>query len=77
MCLPGSPPVKRVDHFESQRTRKDGRLVDVSVTVSPIQDDHGIVVGASAVARDISARKLAEARQLKADEYLRSWSISR
>jgi PAS domain S-box-containing protein len=63
---------ERVDHFEAQRTRKDGILVDVSVTVSPIQDDDGVVVGVSAVARDISARKLAEARQRAADEYLRT-----
>jgi PAS domain S-box-containing protein len=63
---------QRPDHYETQRTRKDGTVVDVSVTVSPIPDDHGIVVGASAVARDISARKRAEARQLETDEYLQT-----
>jgi PAS domain S-box-containing protein len=57
----------RVDHYETQRTHKDGTLVDVSVTVSPIQDEHGVVVGASAVARDISSRKHAEAAQRAAD----------
>ena len=63
---------ERVDHYESQRTRKDGTVVDISITASPITDAHGIVVGASAVARDISARKRAEARQRKTDEYLRT-----
>ena len=63
---------ERPDHYETQRTRKDGTVVDVSVTVSPIQDDHGITVGASAVARDISARKSAEARQLETDKYLQT-----
>jgi two-component system cell cycle sensor histidine kinase/response regulator CckA len=63
---------QRVDHFECQRTRKDGALVDVSVTVSPIRDAEGVVVGASAVARDIGARKRAEARQHATDAYLRT-----
>ncbi|MET0494766.1 MAG: PAS domain S-box protein [Actinoplanes sp.] len=62
----------RVDHYETQRTRKDGTLVDVSLTVSPIRDDQGVVVGASAVARDITARKRAEERQRETDEYLRT-----
>lgn len=52
----------RVDHFETVRMRKDGRLIDVSVTISPIQDRRGVVVGASKIARDITARKLLEAR---------------
>jgi PAS domain S-box-containing protein len=63
---------ERVDHYESQRTHRDGTLVDVSVGLSPILDDHDVVVGVSAVARDISLRKRAEARQLKVDEYLRT-----
>ncbi|MDT5036732.1 MAG: hypothetical protein QOE03_1917 [Micromonosporaceae bacterium] len=62
---------QRVDHYETQRTHKDGALVDVSVTVSPIQDDNGTVVGASAVARDVRARKRAEARQKTIDERTR------
>jgi len=63
---------ERPDHYETRRTRKDGAVVDVSVTVSPILDDHGAVVGASAVARYISARKHAEARQRETDEYLQT-----
>ena len=57
---------EKVDHFETVRLRKDGRLVDVSVTISPIRDEHGAIVGASKIARDITLRKLAEARLLLA-----------
>jgi len=53
-----------VRHFETERVRKDGQLVDISVTVSPIKDAGGRVVGASKVARDISERKKAEAALL-------------
>jgi PAS domain S-box-containing protein len=45
---------ERVDHFETIRQRKDGQLVDVSVTISPIRDAQGTIVGASKVARDIT-----------------------
>jgi two-component system CheB/CheR fusion protein len=51
---------EKVDHFETVRRRKDGSLVDVSVTVSPIRDANGVVVGASKIARDITQRRLAE-----------------
>jgi PAS domain S-box-containing protein len=51
---------ERVHHFETVRVTKDGRLIDVSLTVSPILDSTGRVVGASKVARDITDRKLAE-----------------
>jgi len=50
-----------VRHFETVRQRKDGQLVDISVTVSPTKDAGGRVVGASKIARDISERKRAEA----------------
>src|SRR5258706_7598434 len=50
-----------VDHFETVRRRKDGTLVDVSITVSPIRDASGAIVGASKIARDITARKRIEA----------------
>lgn len=52
---------ERVDHFETVRLRKDGSEVQVSVTISPIRDRTGKIVGASKVARDISERKLFEA----------------
>lgn len=51
-----------VRHFETVRVRKDGTLLDVSVTVSPIKDPEGRIVGASKVVRDITERKRAEAK---------------
>lgn len=48
---------ERVDHFETLRMRKDGRLLDISATISPIKNDLGRVVGASKVARDITDLK--------------------
>jgi len=51
---------ERVHHYETQRIRKDGRRIDVSLTVSPIHDGDGNVVGASKIARDITDRKRAE-----------------
>jgi PAS domain S-box-containing protein len=49
-----------MEHFETLRQTKDGRLIDVSVTVSPIKDASGKVVGVSKVSRDITERKAAE-----------------
>jgi PAS domain S-box-containing protein len=49
-----------VEHFETVRTRRDGRKIDVSVTISPVRDNNGVIVGASNVARDITERKRAE-----------------
>jgi PAS domain S-box-containing protein len=46
-----------VDHFETKRLHKNGRLIDVSLTISPIRNEDGIVVGASKIARDITAQK--------------------
>ena len=48
------------DHFETVRIRKDGQKIDVSVTISPLRDNQGRIVGASKIARDITDRKLAE-----------------
>jgi PAS domain S-box-containing protein len=69
-----------VEHFETVRVRKDGTKIDVSVTISPIRDGKGVIVGASKVARDITERKRAEealagqAEELsrQADELIRS-----
>jgi PAS domain S-box-containing protein len=55
----------RIQQLETEHVRKDGALIGVSVTLCPIRDDDGKVVGASAVARDITARKQAE-QQMKA-----------
>ncbi len=52
---------ERVDHFETVRRAKDGQLLNISLTVSPIRDRSGKIVGASKVARDITERKRAEA----------------
>jgi PAS domain S-box-containing protein len=60
---------QRVDHFETVRVTKDGALIDVSVNLSPIRAADGRVLGISKIARDISARKAAEAR-LRAHERL-------
>jgi PAS domain S-box-containing protein len=50
-----------VDHFETVRQRKDGSFLDISLTVSPIRDETGRVIGASKIARDISERKRLDA----------------
>ncbi len=54
---------QRIDHFETVRAGKDGRLIELSITVSPIRDATGAIIGASKVARDISERKRAEETQ--------------
>ena len=63
-----------VEHFETVRRRKDGRLIDVSLTVSPIRTPDGRVIGASKIARDITERKLlrqaAEEASRAKDEFL-------
>ena len=58
-----------IDPFETVRSTKDGRLIDVSVTISPIRDIHGEISGASKIARDITEAKRAadQIRQLNAD----------
>ena len=50
---------ERIDHYETVRRRKDGTLIDISLTVSPIMDAEGRVLGASKIARDISERRKA------------------
>jgi PAS domain S-box-containing protein len=56
-----------IDHFETVRQRKDGTLIEVSITVSPLRDSLGRVVGASKIARDITAQREAQRRK---DEFL-------
>ncbi|HYZ84742.1 MAG TPA: PAS domain S-box protein [Bryobacteraceae bacterium] len=55
---------ERVDHYETQRRTKDGKVLDVSLTVSPIRNSAGEIIGASKIARDISDRKQLEAATL-------------
>jgi PAS domain S-box-containing protein len=59
-----------VDHYETVRQRKDGSMIDISLTVSPIKDAAGRIVGASKIARDVSGRKRAEAERLQAEAEL-------
>jgi PAS domain S-box-containing protein len=54
---------ERVEHFETQRLTKDHRLLDLSITVSPIKNKQGQIIGASKIARDISEKKQEEARK--------------
>lgn len=61
----------KVDHFETVRLTKDGRLIDVSVTISPIRNQAGEIVGASKVARVITERKLAELALKESERHLR------
>src|SRR4029077_13387478 len=60
---------ERIEHYETVRRRKDGEMVDVSITISPVYDSSGTITGASAIARDISDRRRTEAeiRRLNAD----------
>jgi PAS domain S-box-containing protein len=72
---------KRVDHFETIRKTKDGRLVEVSVTISPVRDAEGHIIGASKIARDITLQKqtqreLEQANREK-DELLQSERAAR
>ena len=62
---------ERVDHFETVRVRKDGEALDVSLSVSPVRDASGRIVGASTIARDITEQKrLREALTQRAKEIL-------
>ena len=51
---------RRVEHYETHRRRKDGRIIDVALTVSPVRNAAGEIIGASKIARDITERKLGE-----------------
>jgi PAS domain S-box-containing protein len=59
---------RRVEHFETIRLTKGGALIDVSLTVSPVKDAHGVVIGASKILRDISTRKRMERSLLQAEK---------
>jgi PAS domain S-box-containing protein len=54
---------ERIEHYETNRRRKDGSLIAISLTISPIKNLEGRIVGASKIARDITERKHAEARE--------------
>src|SRR5512146_2402196 len=58
---------ERIDHYETRRMRKDGTTVEVSLTISPMKDASGRVIGSSKTARDISERKRAEAALIQSE----------
>jgi len=51
---------ERVEHFETKRITKDGKLLDISLTISPVKDSKGKIIGISKIARDITEQKIAE-----------------
>ena len=63
---------ERIEHFETQRRRKDGEIIDVSLTASPLWDAAGRLVGASKVARDITATKRAQGALAEREAHLQS-----
>ncbi|MBZ5582569.1 MAG: PAS domain S-box protein [Acidobacteriia bacterium] len=65
---------QRVDHFETERVRKDGRTVQVSLTISPIKDRGGRILGASHIARDVSQRRALE-QHLRQTQKLESLGV--
>lgn len=63
---------ERIEHFETRRRRKDGKIIDVSLTASPLRDGFGRLVGASKVARDITAAKYSENALAEREAHLQS-----
>ena len=61
---------ERVEHFETRRQRKDGKVIDVSLTISPIRSSEGVIVGASKIARDITEQKAALRKLAETHEQL-------
>jgi PAS domain S-box-containing protein len=59
---------ERIEHFETVRRAKDGRRLDVSLSISPVRDETGKIIGAAKILRDISARKALEASLLQAEK---------
>jgi len=66
-----------IEHFETTRVRKDGKLIFVSLAISPIKDSSGKIVGASSVARDITERRQAEQKIQKLNEELEQRVVAR
>jgi PAS domain S-box-containing protein len=70
---------QRIEHFESVRVTKDGRLIDVSLTISPVRDAAGRIIGASKIARDVTQQKRAEQRlreEFEVSETLREVGVA-
>jgi PAS domain S-box-containing protein len=62
----------RVDHFETVRRTKDGRLIDISLTLSPIKDETGKIIGASKIARDVTEQKKVDGLLKESEERFRT-----
>ena len=67
---------ERIDHIETERLSKTGRRLDVSITVSPVKDSNGNVIGASKIARDIGPRKRAEMEIQRANRDLEQFAFA-
>jgi two-component system sensor kinase FixL len=63
---------ERIEHFETRRRRKDGKIIDVSVTISPVVGASGQIIGASKIARDITQEKKAQQSLLEREAHLQS-----
>ena len=63
---------ERIEHFETRRKRKDGKIIDVSVTISPVVGREGQIIGASKIVRDITAAKRAQQLLLEREAHLES-----
>jgi PAS domain S-box-containing protein len=62
---------RRLEHYETERLHRDGHLIPVSLTISPIYDEDGQVIGASKIVRDITARRRADAERARLADNLR------
>jgi PAS domain S-box-containing protein len=63
---------QRIEHYETIRAHKDGHCIAVSISVSPIRDEGGKVIGASKIARDISDRRRAQVALLESEQRIRA-----
>ena len=63
---------REIEHYQTVRRRKNGRLIDISLTISPIKDSKGRIIGASTIARDISRQKRMEEKIIHLTRVLRS-----
>ncbi len=61
-----------ISHFETKRVTKDGKIIDVSLTISPIKNNEGRIVGASTIVRDITDAKIAERALREREEWYRT-----
>ena len=66
---------ERIEHYETIRVCKDGRLINISATISPIKDEGGNIIGASKIARDVTDRKRAELALVKTSRTLQVLSV--